>query len=116
VNFTKHKNSNLWFADIFTGTGKKIKVFDTIKLECTVYDIKQKELNSEIFTTVYVNDTTNAFIKKYMINMKAGSERLVWVNNASRYNREFENYTKNLNFLTSDKIFLKIKVLEINPK
>ncbi|MEI6091759.1 MAG: energy transducer TonB [bacterium] len=116
MNFTKDKNSNLWFADILIGTGKKIKVLDTIKFECIVYDIKQKQLNSEIFTIVYVNDETNAFINKYMINMKAGSERLLWLNNSSQYKKEFENYTKNLNFLNYDKVFLKIKVLDINPK
>lgn len=116
MNFTKDKNSNLWFADILTGTGEKIKALDTIKLECTVYDIKQKQLNSEIFTTVYVNDSTNVFIKKYMMKMKAGSERLVWLNNSSQYKREFENYTKKMDFLNSGKVFIKIKVLEIIPK
>jgi len=117
MNFKEENNKHCWFADLLIGTGKEIKNMDTIKLECTVYDKELKQLNKETFTIINNRNASKDLKKNCLLDMKAGSERLIWLKSSFDYQKEIENYLKNLDPTFDEKIgFLKIKVLEINPK
>jgi TonB family protein len=116
MNFKNENNNHCWFADLLIGTGKEIKTLDTIKLECIVFDKELKQLNKEKFTTIYDSNASKDLKKNCLLDMKAGSERLLWLHSVFYYQKEIENYLKNLDPTLDEKIgFLKIKVLEIIP-
>ncbi|MEI6091757.1 MAG: energy transducer TonB [bacterium] len=105
-----------YYADLQAGTGQKIKNMDTVKIQCSVFDYQQKLKSSEEFKSILGIGEINQYLEQYIVKMQTGGEKLVWLTDYSMYRKGKKLFPKDLLVPTEENVYIKIKVLEINPK
>jgi hypothetical protein len=101
------------YVNLKKGTGKKIDTLDNVLLECITYNSMQELIQKDTINITCRHTLDEKPIAYSLKDMQLGSEKLLL----------FEKYLLSQgvcplcnNMGDCDKLFVKIKVLEINPK
>ncbi|MEI6091760.1 MAG: VIT domain-containing protein [bacterium] len=106
-------NSDYWVATLESGSGKKIKFLDKVTLEYTIYNNKQEKVISGSYSTVYGIGANYELIDGILKDMLVGEEKLLYVR---KYNIYCQIFPADFGIVLDGNKYIKIKVLEINPK
>jgi hypothetical protein len=101
------------YVNLTKGSGKKINHLDSALVECLTYNLMQEFIEKDTIIVAQLPGYKPLPIEEVIIDMQNGGEKLIL----------FEKYLLSKGLCTScqdfdgcDKLLVKIKVLEINPK
>ena len=116
MNMSKANNTKYWFAKTADGQGEKIEYLDKVILDYSVFDENQKLIKKDILKITPGIGRQETIIDEALVDMQICEEKLILYKNINNYYNALGLYPQLTDLPTNQKIFVKIKVLEINPK
>jgi Ca-activated chloride channel family protein len=116
MSFIESNNIKYRFAKMEDGIGEKVKSIDKVRFAYSLYNEQQQILESDTIEVFCGIGEVIIVLEEALKNMQLGEQQLIIFDYDTRYYYSDEPYLSFKKFPYNSKYFIKIKVLEINPK
>ncbi|MEI6092004.1 MAG: VWA domain-containing protein, partial [bacterium] len=116
MSFIESNNIKYRFTKMEDGIGEKVKSIDKVRFAYSLYNEQQQILESDTINVFCGIGEVIIVLEEALKNMHLGEQQLIIFDYDTRYYYSDKPYLSFKKFPYNNKYFIKIKVLEVNPK